>query len=377
FDVGRDSEALGAYKVALAPIDKAFAKNEPVDRINARAYSNLGAIYLRQKQWQPAIDAYTKALKLDMTSANAHYNLGFIYYNTNKFERAEEEYRKALAIDPALPLAYLHLAQIAIRKKENAAAAKLLREGLPRFDAETKPVALRTLGRLELAMGNTAAAVDALKENTSDIDSVVLLARIDRREKRFDDAAKLLAAAPPDNPAVLLGRALLARDTNDLPREQAALEALVAKNARPEFRFALGVNLARQGRFDEAQKYLAGTKNLLMAAIKRDVKELQDFAADPMARGDLGLVLWQTNRADEARPHLAAALTAIPNWSELALALGDIAYNARDYARAYEMLNTAEKNCDSSGGQAPPPVRTGEAPVLHREASDVSIGKTD
>src|SRR5205085_1311370 len=89
------------------------------------------------------------------------------------------------------------------------------------------------------------------------------------------------------------------------------------------------------------------------------------------------LVLWQPNRTDEARPHLAAALTAIPNWSELALALGDIAYNARDYARAHEMLNTAEKNCDSSGGQAPPPVRPGEAPVLHREASDVSIGKTD
>src|SRR2546423_452961 len=62
FDVGRDAEALDAYKMALAPIDKAFARNEPVDRIHARAYSNLGAIHLRQKQWQSATDACIKAL---------------------------------------------------------------------------------------------------------------------------------------------------------------------------------------------------------------------------------------------------------------------------------------------------------------------------
>jgi tetratricopeptide (TPR) repeat protein len=345
FDLGRDSEALGAYKVALEPIDRAFARNEPVDRIHARAYSNLGAIYLRQKQWQSAIDAYNKALKLDPSSANTHYNLGFILYNTNKFDRAEEEYRKALSIDVALPLAYLHLAQIAMKKNDSAGAAKLLRDGLPRFDAETKPVALRTLGRLELAIGSSAAAVDALKQNTNDVDSAVLLARIDRREKRFDDAAKLLDAATSDSPAVLLGRAMLARDTNDLPREQSALEALIAKHPRPEFRVALGINYARQGRFDDAQKYLAGTKSVLTAALQRDVKQLLDFANDPIARGDAGLLLWTNKRGDEAKPHLAAALTAQPAWGEVALALGDIALASRDYARASEMLAVAEAHC--------------------------------
>jgi len=339
FDVGRDSEALGAYKIALAPVDKAFARNETVDRIHARAYANLGAIYLRQQQWQPAIDAYTKALKLEPSSANAHYNLGFIFYNTNKTERAEEEYRKALAIDPALPLAYLHLAQIAIKKKDNAAAAKLLREGLPRFDGETKTIALRSLGRLELTMGNNAAAVDALKQNATDVDSVVLLARIDRREKRFDEASKLLDAAPSGNVAVLVGRALLGRDMSDLPREQAALEALIAKNPRPEFRFALGVNLARQGHFDDAQKYVAGTKSVFTATVQRGVKQLQDLSAsDPLARGDLGLLVWQNKRGDEARSHISTALTAIPTWIVLALALGDLAFHGHAFARAYEPL---------------------------------------
>jgi len=344
FDLGRDSEALGAYKIALEPIDKAFARNETVDRIHARAYANLGAIYLRQKQWSEATEAYNKALKLDGSSANSHYSLGFIFFSTNKPERAEEEYRKALAIDPNLPLAYLHLAQIAMKKNDSGGAVKLLHEGLPRFDAETKSIALRTLGRLELATGNSAAAVDALKQNTSDVDSAVLLARIDRREKRYDEAAKLLDAAPSDNAAVLLGRALLARDTNDLPREQAALEALLAKHPRPEFRVALGMNYAKQGKFDEAQKYLAGTKSVLTAALQRDVKQLLDLN-DPLARGDAGLLLWTSKRSDEAKPHLAAALAAQPAWGEVALALGDIALASRDYARASEVLAVAEDHC--------------------------------
>jgi tetratricopeptide (TPR) repeat protein len=344
FELGRDSEALGAYKVALEPIDKAFARNEPVDRIHARAYANLGAIHLRQKQWTQAAEAYNKSLKLDASNANAHYNLGFIFFNTNKPERAEEEYRKALATDPNLPLAYLHLAQIAIKKNDSAGAAKLLREGLPRFDAETKTIALRTLGRLELAMGNSAAAVDALKQNASDVDSAVLLARIDRRERRYDEAAKLLDAAPSDNPAVLLGRALLARDTNDLPREEAALEALIAKHPRPEFRVALGINDARQGKFDEAQKYLAGTKSVLTAALQRDVKQLLELN-DSFARGDAGLLLWTSKRSDEAKPHLIAALNAQPAWGEVALALGDISLASRDYARAGELLAVAEDHC--------------------------------
>jgi len=349
FDLGRDSEALGAYKVALAPIDKAFERNEPVDRIHARAYANLGAIYLRQKLWPQAAEAYSKALKLDPSNANTHYNLGFVFFNTNKPERAEEEYRKALAADPNLPLAYLHLAQIAIKKNAPADAVKLLREGLPRFEPESKTIALRTLGRLELAMGNSAAAVDALKQNTSDVDSAVLLARIDRREKRYDEAAKLLDAAPSDNAAVLLGRALLARDTNDLPREEAALEALLANHPRPEFRVALGINYARQGKFDEAQKYLAGTKSVLTAALQRDVKQLLELN-DALARGDAGLLLWTSKRSDDAKPHLTAALSAQPAWGEVALALGDIALASRDYARASEMLGVAEDHCAQPAG---------------------------
>jgi tetratricopeptide (TPR) repeat protein len=358
YDVGRDSEALGAYKVALEPIDKAFARNEPVDPIHARAYSNLGAIHLRQNQYQQAIDAYSKALKLDPQSANAHYNLGFIYYNSDKPERAAEEYRKALALDPALPLAYLHLAQMAIKKRDNAGAAKLLRDGMTRFDAETKPVALRTLARVELAQGNTAAAIEALRRNTSDDDSAVLLARIDRREKRFDEAKTLLDGAR-ETVAVLVGRVLLAREMGDLPGERAALEKLGAKKVPPDFHVALAVNLAKQGLFDEARKELdfAHAKTTLGAAIKRDLRELQDFASsDPIARGDLGLLLWQSNRIDEARPHLAL----VPGWSEIALANGEIALAARDYPRAAESLNLAVQQC-----VAPPP------------PAAIVIGKTD
>src|SRR5207244_309879 len=70
----------------------------------------------------------------------------------------------------------------------------------------------------------------------------------------------------------------------------------------------------------------------------------QQLAAnEPIARGDLGLVLWQSNRGAEARPHLVAALSAVPSWSEVALAAGELALAARDYAGAAETLGVAAK----------------------------------
>src|SRR5205814_2184743 len=141
---------------------------------------------------------------------------------------------------------------------------------------ETKTLALRTLARAELADGHTAEALSVLRENTKDVDSAVLLARIDRREKRFDEAATVLDAAPSDNSAVLLGRAMLARDQNDWPRERAALEALLAKTQRPEFRVALAMNLAREGLLDDA-------RNMSFFRTRSRSENLTDSARAPSA----------------------------------------------------------------------------------------------
>jgi superkiller protein 3 len=342
FESGQYSEALGAYTKALEPIDKAFARNEAVDPIHARAYANLGAIWMKQQAWQQAADAYAKSLKLDPKSAETHYNLGFIYFNWNKPDRAEQEYRAALGIDASLPLAYLHLGEIAWKRGDAAQAQKMIREGLPRFDTPSKTLALRLLGRAELKLGNTDAAASALRENAADVDSMILLARLERRRQHLDDAARAIATAPTDNRAAMLERALIARDRGDLVAERGALEQLLAKDPnRPELRAALGANLLRSGELEAARKYV--DTPLLAALSKRDASALAQMAADPFARGDAGLLLWQAGRSRDARPHLAAALAADPAWDEVALASGEIALAEREYANAVDVLSRFAK----------------------------------
>jgi superkiller protein 3 len=370
FESGQYSEALGAYMKALEPIDKAFARNEAVDPIHARAYANLGAIWMKQQAWQQAADAYAKSLKLDPKSADARYNLGFIYFNWNKPDRAEQEYRAALAVDASLPLAYLHLGEIAWKRGDAAGTVKMLREGLPRFDAPSKTLALRLLGRAELKLGNTDAAASALRENAADVDSMVLLSRLERGRQRLDDAARAIATAPPDNRAAMLERALIARDRGDLVAERGALEQLLAKDpSRPELRSALGANLLRGGDLEAARKYV--DTPLLAALAKRDAAALAQMSSDPFARGDAGLLLWQAGRPRDARPHLAAALAADPAWDEVALASGEIALAQHEYSNAVEILSRFAPKC---------PLPPGEGGAERRVRGDqvaLSVGTTD
>src|SRR5207253_9755589 len=135
---------------------------------------------------------------------------------------------------------------------------------------------------------------------------------------------------------------------------------------RPEFRIALAINLARQGQLDDARKQFdlapaTPASRLLRAAIKRDTRELQELAAsDPIAKGDLGLVLWSTGKADDAKPHLAAALAASPSWNEVALASGELAIGAREYSRAADILASVAK-CEERAGAA----------------AEITLGKSD
>ncbi|HVR38064.1 MAG TPA: tetratricopeptide repeat protein [Thermoanaerobaculia bacterium] len=374
FEAGRDSEALGAYKVALEPIEKAFAKNETVEPIHAQAYANLGAIYIRQKQWPLAVDAYAKSLRLDPESASAHYNLGFINYSIGKFDLAEREYRSALDGDPNLPLAYLHLAQIALRRGDGAASAKLLRDGMPRFDRDSKIIALRTLGRAELSRGDRAAAATAFEENASDLESQLPLGRIYRQDHRYEDAKRVLEQAQravPDNRALLFERVLLARDANDAAAERATLEELLRHDPNRAdlwpLRAELAFLLVRLGTPADAKKQidtviatapltqsdvvsaLRAVRALLVARegkIADAAKALQD-RTDPIARGNLGLMLWQLGRGAEAKPHLIMAQAMGPAWTDVTLAAGEIALSERDYDRAVDLLAAAAR-CDAN-----------------------------
>jgi tetratricopeptide (TPR) repeat protein len=344
FDAGRYDEALDAYRMALAPIDQAFANHQPVEAVNARAYANLGAIYLKQQKWPEAIDAYQKAANLDDATA-AHYNLGFLFFTTGKTDRAQQEYRKALAGDASLPLAYLHLGTIAFKAAKYDDAIKLLRDGMPHFDADSKRSALKMLGRSQLIRADRAGArasfEDVLKLDANDAESLLLLGRIARHEQRLDDAKSLLQRTPASN-IVMLERALAARDARDLTAERAALEALPD---RPALRAELAVVNVRQNPNAANLRALHVTAPEVTAVLdaldgKREAaaKSLAQ-SASPIARGDAGILLWQLGMFTDAKPHLAIAHKSFADWSEVSLAAGEVAISERRFDDAAELLD--------------------------------------
>jgi tetratricopeptide (TPR) repeat protein len=358
FEAGRDDEALDAYRMALAPIDQAIANRQPVEAINARAYSNLGAIYLKQKKWPEAIVAYQKAADLDDDTA-AHYNLGFLFFTTGKDERAQREYQKALGSDRSLPLAYLHLGTIAFRAAKYDDAIKLLREGLPHFDAASRVTALHMLGRAQLIRGDRSGAREsfeqALSQDANDTESLLLLGRIARREKRLDVASSLLDRISPRSDIVNLERALVARDANDLAGERAALEALPD---RPVIRSELAIINVRQNPTAANLRALHFASPEVTAVLdaldgKRDAaaRSLAQ-SASPIAHGDAGILFWQLGLPNDARPHLAAAHKAFADWNEVTLAAGEIAAAEKRYDEAEALLSSIRCDAKAWGGAA-------------------------
>jgi len=345
FDAGRYDEARDAYVMALAPIDQAFANRQPVETVNARAYANLGAIYLRQQKWPEAIDAYQKAATLD-DSATAHYNLGFLFFTTGKTDRAEQEYRKALAGDATLPLAYLHLGTIAFKAGKYDDAIKLLHDGMPHFDADSKRTALKMLGRAQLIRNDRNAArasfEEVLKLDGNDAESLLLLARIARHEHRLDEAKSLLQRAPVTN-IVMLERALVARDAGDLAAERAAIEALPE---RPALRAELAIVNARQNPNAANLRALHVASPEVTAVLdaldgKREAAaKLLAQNASPIARGDAGILFWQLGALADAKPNLAIAHKAFADWSEVSLAAAEVAIGERRYDDAAELLDS-------------------------------------
>ena len=149
--------------MALAPIDQAFANHQPVETLNARAYSNLGAIYLKQQKWPEAIDAYQKAAASTTARPRTTTSASSSSRRARWIARRTSIARRWPAI-ASLPLAYLHLGTIAFKAAKYDDAIKLLRDGMPHFDADSKRLALRMLGRAQLIRGDRAGARASLEE---------------------------------------------------------------------------------------------------------------------------------------------------------------------------------------------------------------------
>lgn len=67
---------------------------------NAKIYSRLGLIYLRQKNYRDATEALNEAVKLDGGTASRFFNLSFAHNNLGEIKEAIALVRKSIRLEP-------------------------------------------------------------------------------------------------------------------------------------------------------------------------------------------------------------------------------------------------------------------------------------
>jgi len=86
----------------------------------AADYHNQGRAYVREKEYDRALQAFTRAIEKDPEFARAYFDRGLIYlYHHNRDrDRALSDFNKAIEINPKYGNAYVERAMVYLQKKE-------------------------------------------------------------------------------------------------------------------------------------------------------------------------------------------------------------------------------------------------------------------
>ena len=93
---------IGMTYLAMGNLEKAqnsIKKAVKIDKKYAEAINNLGVTYYLKKKYGPAEKYYKKALTL-RESASFHSNLGTVYVEQKQFDKGMMEYARAYQLDP-------------------------------------------------------------------------------------------------------------------------------------------------------------------------------------------------------------------------------------------------------------------------------------
>jgi tetratricopeptide (TPR) repeat protein len=77
-----------------------FQRAVKLQKKDAVAWNNLGAVEYMDGRFASAISNYNRAIKLNKTSAIYHSNLATAYFEEKKYKDAREQFKIALRLDP-------------------------------------------------------------------------------------------------------------------------------------------------------------------------------------------------------------------------------------------------------------------------------------
>lgn len=96
-------------KGSVTEAERYFLKAIKLNPKEPQAYHFLGMIYMRQKEFEGAIEVLKMAICLNALNDTALNNLGLAYFNLNKYEEAIENFNKSIQLNDKIAHRFVNL----------------------------------------------------------------------------------------------------------------------------------------------------------------------------------------------------------------------------------------------------------------------------
>jgi tetratricopeptide (TPR) repeat protein len=173
-------------------------------RPSAKTYSNLGAVYRKQKDYSDALAVYQKGIALDPTSPYPLFGIGIVYAEQGNYTQAETDYLKAIALMPTYTDVYVNLGALYAAEGKYTQAVEQYQKALA-----IDPFTSAALYNLAVAEGALGKSTDAMKDyaRAISVEPTLIAARI--------NLALLLHSNGQDDAAIAQFRAVLQIDPHN------------------------------------------------------------------------------------------------------------------------------------------------------------------
>lgn len=84
----------------LREAERAYLRGVAKNPKNPRLYNRLGAIYLKQRNYRDALEAFEAARDFDGSKASRHYNVALAAWQLGNLSKAREAIGQAMQLDP-------------------------------------------------------------------------------------------------------------------------------------------------------------------------------------------------------------------------------------------------------------------------------------
>jgi tetratricopeptide (TPR) repeat protein len=125
------------------------------------AYSALGAVYFKQKNYAGAVAQFQAALERDPFFADVYFHLGLVFYEQKEYASAVANLKTATELEPKNPNYYFHLGNALAKQKNHADAVASYRSAIA-LDAKYTE-AYNNLGQVYYEQKKYALAMDNFK----------------------------------------------------------------------------------------------------------------------------------------------------------------------------------------------------------------------